>query len=279
MKKITLFLLSFTLFACNNPNVNNTLPNDKVENLAYSSREDTIDGIICTYIYENGERARIITSEMMLDSMFLRKAINKLTVTEKQIYFHISDLMFPGEEYAILTSNIILIYNDPPKTKNDVEVNNLVAEMVSEISNLELLDINSNLEFESINSYIETLNNASQIYIKHKESENIKLKNQAIKLSQKLKSTQIKLFPKLRKIFAQESKERLWQEDIEVEYSGRVISFIGYIYASNKNIKESYEAIADLLYKLRFTQVNFKWTQGSEYTYYSTGCKSDSEIE
>lgn len=79
-------------------------------------------------------------------------------------------------------------------------------------------------------------------------------------------------FPAIRKKYADISKEKLWEENIDVKLSGKeneIITFVGASFASNKNIKASEDAIHDMLKTLQFKRVNYKWYKGdNDFTYY-----------
>lgn len=85
-------------------------------------------------------------------------------------------------------------------------------------------------------------------------------------------------FTKVRKAYYQNTKEELWEKDIEVELSGRSITFISYHFSANKVIKDTYLEIKDELTKLRFKIVAFKAFDGDDKTYWELDAKNDSEI-
>jgi hypothetical protein len=117
----------------------------------------------------------------------------------------------------------------------------------------------------------------NELLEKTRDDQQIAKKIQSLKSS--ISKMQVKIFPKLRKAFADNAKRKLWEEDIKVQFSGTSISFIGHIYASNKNIKDFYETMSDVLNKLRFKRVNFKWTEYAEYTYYTISSSNDNVVE
>lgn len=280
MKKILVLFAVIAVFLISSCNkAKEQTSNDYTENETESyDTTAIIDSVECVYQYKKGEYSRITTSKMMSDSTFLRKAINEFKIKGDVVYFHISELQENGEEYAFFSGDNIFVYENPPKSKEDVETNKIIVYMAANISDLEALNMDKDLEYEGISGYLETINNAALVCRDYKENDNKRVKEQLNRLSNKLKSTQIAFFPRLRKLFAQESKKRLWEENIEVSHSGRTISFTGYIYANNKNIKESYEAISELLRKLRFSKVNFKWSKYGEFTYYTIDSPADAVI-
>lgn len=84
-----------------------------------------------------------------------------------------------------------------------------------------------------------------------------------------------KVLPQLQKIlrenYVEEIKDKLWEENIYVETSngGTTITFIGGIFASNKNIKKWQEESGETLAEMGFKQVRYKWIKHTdEYTYY-----------
>ena len=280
MKK-TLFLCTvmavFLISSCNKAKEQTS--NDYTENETGSyDTTAIIDSVECVYQYKNGEYSRITTSKMMSDSTFLRKAINEFKIKGNAVYFHIPELLGKGEEYAFFSGDNIFVYENPPKSKEDVETNKIIVHMAASISDLEVLNMNKDLEYGGISGYLETISNAALAYNNHKYSDNKRVKEQSKRLLNKLKATQIAVFPKLRKLFAQESKNRLWEQNITVTHTGRTISFTGYVYANNKNIKESYEAIAELLSKLRFSKANFRWSEYDGYTYYTIPSPADAAV-
>lgn len=101
---------------------------------------------------------------------------------------------------------------------------------------------------------------------------------QAKLLTQKLKKLQTEDFPVLRKKYIEVAAKRLWEEDVKVYGSNGIITFVGGDFAAHRNIKESEEAIHDMLIKLRFKRVNFKWIEDDpDYTYYNLDSPADNE--
>ena len=82
-----------------------------------------------------------------------------------------------------------------------------------------------------------------------------------------------KILPKLKKIvrakYVKVLSEELWEHNIYVESSGTTITFIGGVFANNKNIKDWQAKVETGLKELGFTQVRYKWIKhADEYTYY-----------
>lgn len=88
----------------------------------------------------------------------------------------------------------------------------------------------------------------------------------------------VKNFPKARNEYFKHAKQKLWEKDIEVSMVGKDIKFYGYMFASNRVIKETYEEIALELEKLRFRRCCFGWIEGETDYYYTVSEKKDSDI-
>ncbi len=96
-----------------------------------------------------------------------------------------------------------------------------------------------------------------------------------------VKNKQIDLFPNLRKNYGKIVGNSLWENNIDVTTYGTgnsTIEFTGYIFASNKNISDSYKEMVDMLKLLRFDRANFKFTDYGEYTYYTIESLKDGEL-
>lgn len=84
-----------------------------------------------------------------------------------------------------------------------------------------------------------------------------------------------KVLPELgticRKQYVKQLGDKLWEENIYVESSNnaKTITFIGAVFASNKNIKAWQDELGDALKEMGFTRVEYKWIKHDpEYTYY-----------
>lgn len=99
------------------------------------------------------------------------------------------------------------------------------------------------------------------------------------KWTRELKAMQAKQFPKARKVWAQEAKEKMWEYDCEVNISGKTLTLTAGMFAANANIKTAYQNIADALHDLRFKRCNFKWYRYDDnYTYYTINSKNDTDL-
>ncbi|SDI36015.1 hypothetical protein SAMN05421846_106256 [Chryseobacterium taeanense] len=121
-----------------------------------------------------------------------------------------------------------------------------------------------------------------QIIKEGKESQNPEEQKLAKQLEQKVSNSQIKNFPKLRAKYAKLIGDKLWENDVDVSVGGVRninLNLTAHYFASNKNIKESQEALHEMLINLRFKQTNYRWYKGEdEYTYYTIESPKDSEV-
>ena len=93
-------------------------------------------------------------------------------------------------------------------------------------------------------------------------------------------AAQKKYYPRLRKSYAKFMKDKLWENDIEVQFGGTTITFIGGYFAANANIKETQESVSEMLTLLKFKQVNYRWYKGAdEFTYYKLESSSDGSLD
>jgi hypothetical protein len=118
-----------------------------------------------------------------------------------------------------------------------------------------------------------------------REAENNKI-DSIKKMGRELKEIVVKIqkeeLPMLRYLYAKNLKEKLWENNIDVKEFGKnstTLEFIGGFFANNKNKKDFQNEIRDIVHKLRFKQVNYKWIEfDEEYTYYTMNTKNDEEL-
>ena len=108
------------------------------------------------------------------------------------------------------------------------------------------------------------------------------LKNKVAQAKKVLTNIQKKDFPWLRKNYVSVSHDRLWEENVDVNGFGdrnEYIEFTGGAFADHAVIKASQEALNDMLVKLRFKQVDYKWYSGADdYTTYHLNSKTDTDF-
>ncbi len=112
-------------------------------------------------------------------------------------------------------------------------------------------------------------------------SKNLAVKKLTLDLKKKLVKLQKKTFPVLRDSWLKISKEKLWENNIEVvRNSSTSIMFVGGTFANNMNIKTFHEGIYELLMKLRFKRISYKWVDlDVEYTYYKLTSLDDGQLD
>lgn len=98
------------------------------------------------------------------------------------------------------------------------------------------------------------------------------------KLKLKLVGIQKKYFPIYRRIYANDIKEKLWENDISVHFEGKTIRFVGSIFVNNKNKKDVQETVELKLKNLRFKYVIYQWYEGSSGTRYTLDSKNDTDL-
>ena len=162
----------------------------------------------------------------------------------------------------------------------DKESEKYKVDLEQQVINLESLRT-FETTIDNLNAQRIILDDAQLFYKKllSKDSINVRLNKDIEVYKKDLIKTQKLIYPKFRKVFTENAKKQMWEHDIKVYSSGTTITFMGYTFAKNKNIKDSYESIATTLKELRFKRVNFKWNEGSEYTYYTIDSPTDSNIE
>ena len=67
-----------------------------------------------------------------------------------------------------------------------------------------------------------------------------------------------------RKLYVKKLKNELWEHNVEVEVNGKTITFIGGMFANNRNIKQFQESAASTLTILGFKQVRYKWIKHAD---------------
>lgn len=93
---------------------------------------------------------------------------------------------------------------------------------------------------------------------------------------------QLETFPALRKAAVKEFDKKLWESDVDVEVGGdraTRITFIGGMFAANRNIAQAQQTMEPLMKRLRFKQSRYKWIPSAEqWTYYDMKPPADSDL-
>ncbi len=125
---------------------------------------------------------------------------------------------------------------------------------------------------ETYNKYSKLLNSTDTC----KRKEDINLRN---KWKSEMITSQKKMFPIIRKEYAQFIRDIYWRQDIEVEQNGTILTFIGGHFASNANKLEMMNTIREQITLLRFKRIEFKWIRhDDDYTYWKISSPNDGAL-
>lgn len=126
------------------------------------------------------------------------------------------------------------------------------------------------------------IENYRTITLKGERSEVDSIMDLTKKLKPHVIDFQVKYYPIIKKEYAEEMNKKMWEFDVKVKYSGKgnkELTYIGGMFAANKNIKEAYDRMFNDVVKLRFSKVNFKWIpSASEWEYYTVTSLKDNEF-
>lgn len=128
---------------------------------------------------------------------------------------------------------------------------------------------------EMLRSYISDMNKIADKVITDSAYMEVYSTPEVAKLMDENSKKAKKVLPQLgticRKQYVKQLGDKLWEENIYVESSNnaKTITFIGAVFASNKNIKAWQDELGDALKEMGFTRVEYKWIKHDpEYTYY-----------
>lgn len=97
-----------------------------------------------------------------------------------------------------------------------------------------------------------------------------------------LSAKQKAALPVLRDKYGPAMRDELWESDGKARTIGggyRTVEFISAMFAANRNIKASHEAVYPDLMKLRFTRAQYKWLDADvEYSFYKLTPPGDGEV-
>lgn len=241
----------------------------------------TVSGTVFKCVYIDDQYARIASDSMILDTSILNTVVKRMGIKCNPVYFHTSSLTDAGGEYATAFDAHAIIAHHPPRSKQDIDINNKRNSLNTEIETLEMIEKKPIASIDDVNNRFEILEvsiSSCKNAIKYSGNKEISLL--ISKLKTKISSVQTKFYPKFRRIYIATLKEKLWSENIEVSGSGSSITLIGGVFANNKNKQQSYEAMYPMLTKYRFKRINFKWYKyDDEYTYWTVKTPVDSKFE
>lgn len=171
----------------------------------------------------------------------------------------------------------------------------LTAQLLDEVKAYEMFLDQMEANFKTTNpsdADLETIRKAASTFSSLTESLNKARQNKEI-LSQadisylrtvekRLSTSQTRLLPRLRLGFRKRAGELLWEHDAYVSVSGdgnKIIHFTAPMFAANANIKAAQEQLTEILTKLRFKQVHYRWYKGAdESTYYKLDTPLDAKL-
>lgn len=204
-------------------------------------------------------------------SIFLISKCNKCS--DDRVASEFESVTNPDEYISSVDTTVIVSENDPQKKALD--------EIASAFSTIDLIANNkNNLTVDQMNSYLQLLGEVVATYNSSTKYDYKAVKEKSKKLKRDLISLQVKIFPKYRKLYAAEVKQKLWEQNIDVSAQGKSITFTGGTFANNKNKQDFYDIIYTTLEKYRFSRMNLKWYKyDDEYTYWDLKTPKDSEIK
>lgn len=101
-------------------------------------------------------------------------------------------------------------------------------------------------------------------------------------VEKRLSASQARLLPGLRLGFRKRAGELLWEHDAYVSVSGegnRIINISAGMFAANANIKTAQEQLQEVLTRLRFKEVRYRWyREADEFTYYKLDTPPDAKL-
>lgn len=134
---------------------------------------------------------------------------------------------------------------------------------------------------ESLSAIIAEFSNWEAIADKAIRSSSKEIKAKGNELKKLVEREKGKHFPAIRKFYAKRADKIFWESDIDVFSSGsrhQYITFVGGLFAANRNIKDFHERMNEVLNDFRFKQARYKWYDGAdEYTYYTIYEGSDND--
>lgn len=137
----------------------------------------------------------------------------------------------------------------------DAQIGNIAAEAPTYDSKDMVL-----LQVAMFNNYAKTIASAEA-------RENPAVKKKAAELKRRVSQFQVREFPKMRRAWVKAADQTMWESNVDVTVGGRAaqnLTLVGDLFASNRNIKQTQEALTGVLHQLRFKRVNYKWIRSEE---------------
>ena len=131
-------------------------------------------------------------------------------------------------------------------------------------------------------TFFDYINESKKMLEESKTFQIDSIKTKHIELSTYLTKIQKETFPKIRKEYFLDIKERMWLENIKVTSIGTGTSrlhFEGGLFASNRNKQDFQNLIDSTIKDYRFKRVYYKWYEYDENgIYYTINSKEDGEL-
>jgi hypothetical protein len=107
------------------------------------------------------------------------------------------------------------------------------------------------------------------------------LKKLAAAYRAELSRTQVAMFPKLRKAWAEYMNEKMWEANVTVNAKGprnQTLKFVGGYFASNANIKSTEDTLHETINALRFKRTEYSWIPDADGWAYTILTPEDKAI-
>lgn len=167
------------------------------------------------------------------------------------------------------------------KLKEENRIQEIIGQLDREISSLKKSSYKEKSEPTDIQIAIVLLGAYQKIIDDNKKESDKRVKNRLAILEALVKQNRINTLPKLRRDYANIMRKLMWQHDMDISSFGtgnKILELTSVIFASNKGIQSIQEALKDTPRLLRYSQVRYKWYEGSDrYTYYDLKTPKDSD--
>jgi hypothetical protein len=199
-------------------------------------------------------------AQMMLNKIyFINDSIKKTEDSISNAKKKIQKKKEQDKKNKLLYNNIKSYVKDLPEFDNNIKESS-VDLVLSYYDDFDKMVINAKLGLKSgVDSIVNLSNDFKRLY-----------------------STYCKrIFKKLRFSYYNVVKDKLWRENVDIVLSGSNkdhLTLIGSDFASNAVIEDTYYSIDDIMLKLRFKKVSFKWYSYDNGVYYSPNSKKDTEF-
>lgn len=159
------------------------------------------------------------------------------------------------------------------------EVNGYIARLNETLPKVEAVFTGRPSTELVINLNLETLDAAARVL---RDGERFASDPEAREVMAKLRRTMVQkqtaAFPVMRAGYGRIKDEAMWENDMDINVSGRTIRFTAGMFAANRNIASIQNAAQEVLYRLRFRNSRYEWYRGSDWQGYTMETPGDAEI-